>query len=92
MKTDVPQRVVCAANRCKDTGAIVLGIRHYCPLMRANISAMNITNLVDFEQGFVDQRGNFLTREEAHVIATREGQIVRRVGGDRVKLFSENLY
>jgi hypothetical protein len=44
------------------------------------------------EQGFVDQHGVFLTREEAMEIARAAGQIVRRCGGDSIRLFSENLY
>ena len=49
------------------------------------------------EQGFVDQFGNFYSREEAWIIAVTNGQIIRRVGGDMSldgegKLFSENLY
>lgn len=46
-------------------------------------------------QGFVDQRGVFLTRTEAWSIALAAGQIIRRVGGndtDGGTLYSENLY
>ena len=43
-------------------------------------------------QGFIDQFGQFLTREEAWPIAERNTQIIRRVGGDGIKLYSENLY
>jgi hypothetical protein len=43
-------------------------------------------------QGFIDNRGNFLTREEALVIAREAGQIRRRCGGDEHALYSENLY
>jgi hypothetical protein len=42
-------------------------------------------------QGFVDNKGNFLTRKEALLIAEKENQIIRRCGGD-VELYSENLY
>ena len=57
------------------------------------------------QQGFVDQYGTFLSREEAWVIADREGQIrmydpaghgptIPRVAnqGDKQTLFSEDLY
>jgi hypothetical protein len=33
-----------------------------------------------------------MTREEAFEVASAAGQIIRRVGGDDGKLFSENLY
>ena len=42
-------------------------------------------------QGFVDGTGKFLTREEAHVRAIQHKQILRRVGGDQTRLFSENI-
>lgn len=35
-----------------------------------------------WEQGFIDQRGNFLGRQEAWQVAQAAGQIIRRVGGD----------
>jgi hypothetical protein len=44
------------------------------------------------EQGFVDQSGVFVSREEAQLIAQESCQIRRRVGGDTHRLFSENLY
>lgn len=44
------------------------------------------------DEGFIDQFGNFLTREEAHVIAVKQNQIIRRCGGDESRLYSENLY
>jgi hypothetical protein len=47
------------------------------------------------EQGFIDQKGKFLNREEAYVIAEAAGQVIgkvipRRCG--RPELYSENLY
>ena len=47
------------------------------------------------ESGFVDNRGNFLTRTEAWKVAEAAGQILYRVGGDETNggtLYSENLY
>lgn len=44
------------------------------------------------EQGFIDQFGNFLSRERALEIAKANNQIMRRCGGDEHQLFSENLY
>ena len=79
------QRIVCAANRNPD-GTIILGVRHYDKVMRQQKPHMLS------EQGFIDNRGNFLTREEAWVVAMRENQVIRRVGGDEGTLYSENLY
>ena len=88
------QRVVCAANRFVDQNGwsyVVLGARHYDKLMLEAIR--NIPpGTYEKEQGFIDQHGNFLTREEAYVVAVAADQIIRRVGGDEGKLFSENLY
>lgn len=76
------RRIVCAA--VKDSnGSIFLGVRHYDKLMKAPKIGI---------QGFVDNRGEFHTREEAYVIAFDAGQIIRRCGGDDGRLFSENLY
>jgi hypothetical protein len=84
------QWVVCAANRHKD-GRIVAGARHYDGIMRAQIGA-DYESWKGCEQGFIDQFGQFLTREQALVIARANGQIRRRCGGDEHQLYSENLY
>ena len=85
------QCIVCAANRHKFDGDIdiILGIRHWDKLMRQQAFDSDYS---DYEQGFIDNKGKFLTREEAWVVAEREGQIIRRVGGDEGCLYSENLY
>lgn len=47
----------------------------------------------DAEQGFIDQWGTFMTREQAWRVAEVAGQILYRVGGDyNGTLYSENLY
>jgi hypothetical protein len=56
------------------------------------IQTRNATKWKLAEQGFVDQIGTFMTREEAWIVAENAGQILYRVGGDGTKLFSENLY
>lgn len=91
--TKTPRRIVCAANR--KHGRIVTGARHCDKVMRAQIIAaegLDWWKGGDVEQGFIDQFGDFLTREEAHVIAKEQGQIRRRCGGDEHRLYSENLY
>lgn len=85
------RRVVCAAVKINDH--IVCSARHYDPLMLAQMNlieeAYSGANVV---QGFIDQFGIFLTREEAWSVAVDAKQINRRVGNDEGKLFSENLY
>lgn len=87
----IPTRVVvCAANRYGDL--IVCGARHFDMVMRAQIKAANIERSVP-EQGFIDQWGVFMDREEALLVATAAGQInVRRPKSPGNELFSEDLY
>ncbi len=92
-KVELPRLVVCAAMLMKD-GSIVTGIRHFSNEMRA---VMRLAygaegyHLKVADQGFVDQKGVFLTREEAWVVAEAAGQI-RRVTGAKGELYSEDLY
>lgn len=44
------------------------------------------------EDGFIDQFGNFLTREEAYVIAIANNQMRRVFHDQEGSLYSENLY
>jgi len=84
--------VVCAAMKMND-GSLVLGVRHFSPDMRATMKLAygDGYHLKVSEQGFVDQFGQFLTREEAWVIAEKNGQIRYRVSSAGT-LYSENLY
>lgn len=88
------QRVVCAAIRCQ--GIVICGARHYDEFMLDQLKLCGFKPGVPghWEQGFIDQRGNFLTRTEAWNIAKQEGQILRDTGrGDKHEtLISEDLY
>ncbi len=92
-----PRVVVCAANRYGDY-FLFIGIRHFCPMMRKNMEGKDIPWMrIKFgeEQGFVDQYGVFMSRQEAWSVAEAAGQIRHRCGGDTANggtLFSENLY
>lgn len=88
--------VVCAAMRNKD-GLIICGARHYDTVMREQVKALGgyekWMESGPIEQGFIDQRGNFLTREEAYIIAKKNGQIVQKSGSVHIpELYSEDLY
>ena len=94
------KRIVCAAIRASD-GELLLGIRHYSPDMyrqiEQRVDGEKFKHRLDEDQGFVDQYGNWLSREDAHLIAKENGQIVRpeAVGkgvGGWPKLYSEALY
>lgn len=94
-------RIVCAAikyylvfNDCEES-VIVCSPRHWDSITHQTFNNFDdyVTENVDHViQGFVDQFGTFYTREEAWIIAEKNNQIIRRVGGDGVKLYSENLY
>lgn len=83
--------VVCAALHVGEE--LILGPRHYDQTMQRQIQTRPDTVLwYDAEQGFIDQYGAFLTREEAWLVAEKADQLRRRVNGDGEKLYSENLY
>lgn len=84
------QIIVCAALKVGDV--LVCGARHCDKVMRKQADAMGL-NLMNTEQGFIDQFGDFLTRKEAMQIVKENGQAfdIERNRGDSV-LFSEGLY
>lgn len=93
------RRVVCAAIR-SSSGSVLLGIRHYSADMHTQIGARMDGEMFehrhDEDQGFVDQHGVYMSREEAYVVALGAGQIVNPqfcgTGLDGHKLYSEGLY
>ena len=94
---DKPRVVVCAAMRKRHTDAsleIVTGPRHFDQTMHEQIrsSVNHLKAVEEVEQGFIDQYGTFMSREEAYGVAKAAGQIKYRCGGDEGQLFSENLY
>lgn len=100
MATDRTQRrVVCAAIRAAD-GDVLLGIRHYSMDMHRQIEARSdgkkFAHRHDENQGFIDQRGVYMSREEAFQVAEAAGQIYDReacgTGLNGPKLYSEGLY
>lgn len=93
------RRVVCAALRAAD-GQVLLGIRHYSADMHEQLAHRDDRNrfqhLHDPDQGFVDQHGVYMTREEAYAVAKASGQLrypeACGEGLDGPKLYSEGLY
>lgn len=76
--TPKQRRVVCAAIRAAD-GELLLGIRHYSEDMhqqiRMRIDGTKYKHRHDEDQGFVDQHGVWLSREEAFIVADAARQI-----------------
>lgn len=102
-----------------DDGLIVPGVRHFSPDMRAVLRRIYGEGIKDDggkwvvkpyhlrvkEQGFIDARGNFVSRQAAWKVADAHGQIhlydpadsgnlIRQPEnrGDEGTLFSESLY
>jgi len=91
------QVIVCAA--CKREDIIIAGARHFDKVMISQIKAIDGVLKPGagalWEEGFIDQFGDFLTREEAMGIALKNDQkidIKRGCGGSHTTLFSEGLY
>ena len=90
--------IVCAA--CKLGDFVAAGPRHFDDTMRrqveAYIAANGLSNDIwgDFDQGFVDQYGDFYSREEAVriVLENKQPFDIERNGGGSKWLFSEGLY
>lgn len=91
--TPKPRLLVCAAMRMQD-GLIVTGVRHYSPDMRAVLKRLygDGYHLKVEEQGFIDNRYEFVTRADALALALANGQRRFRCGGDEIALYSEGLY
>ena len=89
------QIVVCAA--CRSGELVIAGARHFDKVMRSQILAIKRNNLLGngWEEGFIDQFGDFLSREQAMktaLAARQKVDIERGCGGDMTTLFSEGLY
>jgi len=86
-----PRRVVCAANRYRKTGRIICGARHWDKVMRAQ--KLPDETWSGWDQGFIDQFGDFMTREEAYEVAINQFQFIRRCGPEGGRsLYSEHIY
>jgi len=94
-----PPRIVCAA--CKLDETIILGARHFDHLMHKTLNTLEEYGVIGFgvpstkfEQGFIDQFGEFHDRIDALAIADAAGQlnVVRPKTRPENELFSEDLY
>lgn len=93
------RRIVCAANKHQSLKITLLGARHWDDFMREQLDALkhahdgSYSDLRggEFIQGFIDNKGNFLTREEALEVAKSANQIIEKTCPED-QLFSEDLY
>lgn len=87
--------VVCAA--CRFNTFIICGVRHWDKLMHTHFSQLKITyphlKAINFEEGFIDQFGDFLSREEALMVIKESKQSFNSERNQSTKiLYSEGLY
>lgn len=100
-----PRVVVCAAIRNKQ-GKVVCGARHYDSVMRQIFIRkpnwferviLRKTFVKDkawysCEQGFIDQFGVYMDRQEAYQVAMDAGQVKYGPEHSKGTLYSEDLY
>lgn len=90
-------RIVCAAIRLK-SGRVICGVRHFCGVMLQSCppnTPEGRAQLAGHEQGFVDNKFQFLTREEAYKVALAAFQFDPEspdYTGHRGTLYSEDLW
>lgn len=84
-------RIVCAAIR-NAQGLIICGARHFDEVMYQQIMSLPKEDFKRAEQGFINQRGEFLSREAAWCVAKAAGQIINDPDWFPGTLHSEHLY
>lgn len=105
---DIPERIVCSVCQVfvdKRDGTLengdyiiheVYGVRHYDQFMLKQLNSLEKQYkypLLDFDQGFLTNKGRFVGRIEAMEIAKEQGQVIRLSGSPNTDiLFSEDLY
>ena len=88
--------IVCAAIK-SETGAIITGARHFDIIMHKQIDyyrQCTDATYTNWQQGFIDQFGEFYSRSMAMQIVILSGQPfnAERNGGNGFDLYSEGLY
>lgn len=103
-----PELIVCAAVKFeertqkeinlarKGCELIIPMVRHYSPDGREVLESIQPTyeekQLKEIEQGFITNKGRFVSRKEALEIAKANNQIRRHIGYEPKELYSEMLY
>ena len=82
------QVIVCAAVRI--AGKVLPSVRHWDAFTRDLARSTGATGKE--EQGFLDNRGQFLTRQEAWVVAEAAGQIKYDHNKCPGTLYTEHMY
>lgn len=105
---DIPERIVCSVcqvfvdkrDGTKEDGSEIIhavyGLRHYDSFMHKQLDELEKNYkypLLNWEQGFLTNKGRFVGRKEAMEIAKAQNQVIRLSGSPNSDiLFSEDLY
>lgn len=105
---DIPERIVCSVcqvfvdtrDGTNEDGSEIIhsvyGLRHYDLFMHKQLDELEKNYkypLLDWEQGFLTNKGRFVDRKEAMEIAKAQNQVIRLSGSPNSDiLFSEDLY
>lgn len=105
---DIQERIVCSAcqvfvdkrDGTNEDGSEIIhevyGVRHYDSFMHKQLDELEKRYkypLLNWEQGFLTNKGRFVGREEAMKIAKAQNQVIRLSGSPNSDiLFSEDLY
>ena len=105
---DIPERIVCSAcqvfvdtrDGTNEDGSEIIhtvyGLRHYDPFMHKQLDELEKNYkypLLDWEHGFLTNKGRFVDRKKAMEIAKAQNQVIRLSGSPNSDiLFSEDLY
>ena len=92
---ELPELIVCAAQSFD--GFVIPSVRHFCPVFwilhdKILDVGISLAYVKDIQEGFITNRGRFVSREEAYAIATDNNQIIRLCPTVSNKLYSEMLY
>lgn len=94
----VKRQIIAAA--CKYGETIIVGVRHYDKIMTSQLrmfpedSEVKMMNRGEVIQGFIDNHGNFLNRQEAMELVKSNGQPFYpiRNSGNGKELYSEGVW
>lgn len=87
-------RIVCAAIRHTETELVIPCVRHYDPQCRVLLEELQCYCPAHFPTvaGFLTNTGEFLTRQQAWIVAEKAGQIRPHPSQVPDELHSEDLY
>lgn len=87
---DDPDTLIVCSGAMSPEGLVIASLRHGDDLF---YNAVGDISCMDWIQGFITNQYVFVTREEAWIIAERQGQIRNQLPCDHTRrLYSENLY